>query len=285
MTTIRERLKSHAVLIYFAVVFFISWGGGLIIVGPKNLPLRWQQFERLGPLLYVAMLAGPSVAGVLLTGLMHGRSGFRDLLSRLLRWRVGWTAYALALAPALLITATTLLLSLIFPDFRPAMMDSHDKADIVMRAIALSLLFGFFEELGWTGFAVPHLRSRHAPLTTGLIVGVVWGAWHFPLFWEGDTFSGLLPLTMLVVRLFSWLPPFRVLMVGLHDRTGSLPVVMLMHAFLVATQVILASNRMAGTHLLTHLLVLPAIVWLLLAAAAAANQRKRSPLPLRTNPV
>ena len=115
MPTIRDRLKSHSVLMYFALVFFIPWGVGLIIVGPGSLPLRWEQFERLGALLYVAMLAGPSVAGILLTAIIHGGAGFRDLLGRLRRWRVGWSSYALALAPALLIAVTTLLLSSSFP--------------------------------------------------------------------------------------------------------------------------------------------------------------------------
>ena len=36
-----------------------------------------------------------------------------------------------------------------------------------------------FEELGWTGFATPTLRRRNRVLATGLIVGVLWGAWHF----------------------------------------------------------------------------------------------------------
>jgi hypothetical protein len=52
-----------------------------------------------------AMLAGPSVAGILLTGLVSGRAGLRELLSRLLRWRVGAGWYAVALFPAPLLAA------------------------------------------------------------------------------------------------------------------------------------------------------------------------------------
>ena len=40
-------------------------------------------------------LLGPSVAGLLLTGLIYGKAGFRELLSRLLRWRVGGRWYGL----------------------------------------------------------------------------------------------------------------------------------------------------------------------------------------------
>src|SRR5215217_1396494 len=43
---------------------------------------------------YVALLLSPTVAGILLTGLVDGRAGLSELRSRLLRWRVGarwWT--------------------------------------------------------------------------------------------------------------------------------------------------------------------------------------------------
>ncbi len=49
-----------------------------------------------------------------------------------------------------------------------------------MAGIAVGLVVPFFEELGWTGFAIPELGKRYGILTTGLIVGLLWGAWHFP---------------------------------------------------------------------------------------------------------
>ena len=60
---------------------------------------------------------------------------------------------------------------------------------------AVGLAAGIFEELGWTGFAVPTLlgRPRYGVLGTGLIVGVLWGAWHLPInFWaSGVTWRAL----------------------------------------------------------------------------------------------
>ena len=37
---------------------------------------------------------------------------------------------------------------------------------------------GLFEELGWTGFATPHLLARHGWLAAGLTLGVLWATWH-----------------------------------------------------------------------------------------------------------
>ena len=59
------------------------------------------------------------------------------------------------------------------------------------------------------------------------------------MFWEPGSFSGAFPLALLLVKLFSWLPAYRVLMVWVYDRTGSLLVAMLMHGSLTATQLIL----------------------------------------------
>jgi membrane protease YdiL (CAAX protease family) len=266
----------HPLPAYFALVFAISWGGGFLILGPGGLPLRAEEFENLGALMYVAMLGGPSVAGILLTGLVAGRRGFRDLLTRLRRWRAGWRWYALALAPALVTIATAVLLSLVSSDFRPALLNSNDIAGMLISALAPAILVGIFEEIGWTGFAVPWLRSRHSVLSTGLAVGVVWGTWHFPLFWERDSLTAALPLAILLTRLFSWLPPFRVLLVWVHDRTQSLPLVMFMHAVVTFIAIILAPERLTGARLLTSLLVSAAMMWLLLAAVAVAGSGRLS---------
>ena len=46
---------------------------------------------------------------------------------------------------------------------------------------AAGLSVGIFEELGWTGFAIPMLRLRFDALQTDTIVGFLWGAWHIPV--------------------------------------------------------------------------------------------------------
>ena len=282
MSAIEAVIRRRSLLIYFALVFVISWGGGFLILGPGGLPLNAEEFEKLGALLFAATLAGPCLAGLLLTGMVGGRPGLHELLARLLRWRVnpGW--YALALLPALVAAATALLMSLASADFRPAILDSDDKIAILMSALGPALLVGSLEEIGWTGFAVPHLRARYSILATGLVVGVVWGAWHFPLFWEVDSFSATLPLAILAMKLFSWLPPFRVLLVWVHDRTRSIPVVMLMHAAVSFVSIALPPEKPTGARLLTSVLVSAATMWLLLAAVGAANRWRLSRQPAPT---
>jgi uncharacterized protein len=289
MKTVKAFIKSHPLLSYFALVFAISWGGILIVVGPGGFPATQEQFEMLFPFVFLAMLAGPSVAGIVLTGIVYGKAGLGELGSRLLRWRVGarWYTVALLAAP-LLMTAILLALSLTSPIFLPGIFASDEKVTLLLFGIAGGLGAGFFEELGWTGFAVPTLlRQRYGVLSTGLIVGVLWGAWHFLVnLWGSGSVSGALSLALflpalLFTLLVGVLPAYRVLMVWVYDRTGgSLLVAMLMHASLTASTLIF-SPLATGVALLTWNLVLAAALWVVVGALAAANGGHLSQQPLR----
>lgn len=265
-------INKHSVTLYFALTFILTWGCMVLVIGPGGFPLTAEQFEAMGPLVYTAMLIGPSAAGILMTALAGGKAGFRDLLSRLCNWRVGirWYAIALLTAP-LLAMAVLFALSLFSPEFLPALFTADDKLSLLLTGIVAGLAVGFFEELGWTGFAIPRMKQRHG---IGIIVGLLWGAWHFPPFWEGDSFSGALPLALLLARLFSWLPPYRVLMVWVYDRTESLLIVMLMHAGLVFTTLTLPSMELSGISLLTWLLIWAAVLWIVVATVVVPDRMK-----------
>ena len=268
MITIKDFIKRRPLLVYFALAFIISWGAILILAGPDGIPATVDQIVVLG----MAMLLGPSVASILLIGLADGRVGFRKLFSRLFRWRVGIHWYVVALLTAPLATAAVLLaLSLFSPEFLPGIFTADNKATLLLTGIVGGLTVGFFEELGWTGFAIPRMRLRYGVLSTGLIVGLLWGAWHFLLFWESDSFFGAFPLVLLLARLFSWLPAYRVLMVWVYNRTESLLVVILMHVSLVATLTII-DPPLTGGGLLTFILVRAAVLWLIVVAVTVVNR-------------
>lgn len=46
------------------------------------------------------------------------------------------------------------------------------------------------EELGWRGYLLKELNKRHTLFMSGLIVGIVWGFWHLPL-WIISGYSGI----------------------------------------------------------------------------------------------
>ena len=70
MSTIRAFINRHPLPTCFALTFALSWGGVLIVVGPVGIPGTSEQLETLFPFVFLAILVGPSLARVLLTGLI-----------------------------------------------------------------------------------------------------------------------------------------------------------------------------------------------------------------------
>jgi membrane protease YdiL (CAAX protease family) len=268
-------IKRHPITTYYALVLAISWGGLLIVAGPGGITAEQTQTPFI--LVYLVTVAGPCVAGILLTGLIDGREGFREFRSRLLSWRVGvrWYAVALLIAP-LSVIATLLVLSLTSPVFLPGFITTSDKASLLVTGLVAGLVTGFLEELGWTGFAVPRLTSRYGVFATGLLVGILWGAWHFLSNYLGSaTPAGGLPLTIfLPVLLFSFLPPYRVLMVWVYDRTRSLLVAILMHASLVTFWLSSTPLAIAGVPQVTWYLMWAAALWVIVLAVVLMLRKK-----------
>lgn len=293
MSRIASLLTRHPAATYFALAFAISWGGALLAIGSGGgmrgtTPASDPRFAYA----LVAMLAGPSVAGVLMTWLVSGRVGLRQLLLRVLRWRVGVAWYAVALLSApLAMTATLLALSLTSPAFLPGIVTSQTQASLLLISLAVGLSAGLFEELGWTGFAIPTLRRGYGVVVTGLIVGIWWSAWHLlPNVWAARAASGELSVSVYlaatVVGIFvGYLTAFRILMVWVHDRTTSVFVAMLMHVSLTASLLVLNPADLAGAHLLTYSFALAGALWIVVAVVALTDSvradpaERRRPLP------
>ena len=282
----RAFIRTHPVLTYFALTFTISWGGVLLVIGgPAGMTGMKAQDNPLFPFAVLAMVAGPGVTAILLTGLIDGRPGLREFRSRLLKWRVGarWYAVALLAAP-LLQTAITLTLALFSAEFLPAIAVTNDKAALLLLGLVVGLTAGLFEEIGWTGLAIPRLKLHYGVLTTGLIVGVLWSAWHVLVVrWGIGDRAGPIPLALfMVVDGLAGLPAFRVLMVWVYDRTDSLFVSMLMHVSITACTLILTPQT-TGIPLLAYGLAFAAAVWIVVATVAVAKRRQlsREPLPRR----
>jgi membrane protease YdiL (CAAX protease family) len=280
MTPIKDFVKSHPLLSFFVLAFVISWAGVIMVVGPSGIAANRLPSDMQIALLYPTLVVGPSVAGLLLTGLLYGKEGFRELRSRLLKWRVGarWYAVALLTAP-LSYAATSLVLWLSYPKFVPAIFTADGMVALLLMGIFAGLFVALFEELGWTGFAIPRMRLRYSILGTGLIVGLLWGAWHFLVFFVGvsnpatNPSAGAIPLVLfLPILIFTFLPVYRVLMVWVYDRTESLLLAILMHASVIVSQTNLTSVALTtGMPVVISNLVVTAVLWVVVAVIALAQ--------------
>lgn len=264
----------HAVGTYFALTIAISWIGLLLVGGGGLLAgTNWQTDPRFLPAIQT-MLLGPPVAGLLSTLLFGGRAGLRDLFARLTRWRVDARWYAIALFGAPVIQGSVLMaLSAGDPIHLPAIATSDDRVGLVLPAILYGLIGGLVEELGWTGFATPRLRLRFNVLTTGLIVGAVWGVWHMlQMWWVGSTSFGAVPVGIFLPIYFltaiASLTAYRVLMVWVYDRTGSLFVAVVMHGSYIMATLFLLAPPTTGLPFLIYSGAFAVAIWLVVVVLA-----------------
>jgi uncharacterized protein len=279
MTPVRQRLRRHPVATYLALTFSITWGGILLLAG--GIPGPTTPDTAL-PLALVAMFAGPAVAGPLTIALVSGAAGLRDLRSRLFAWRVSirWYAFAILVGP-FVVFASLLVLTPFSQEYIPGIVTTDDRLSLLLFALAAALPTAFFEELGWTGFATPRLRRRHGVFATGAALAIVWGVWHYPVnVWGSAAASGTVPVALfLLLVLFSFLPPYRILMVWVYDRTQSALVVMVMHAslitfWLMATPGVVGTpDAIAGWAMVAWYLVWAALLWVVVAIVALARRR------------
>ena len=176
-----------------------------------------------------------------------------------------------------MITLTLLILSTFVSEaYTPKLLTSTDKTSLVLTGISVGLVIGTLKEVGWSGYAVPRLLRSYTVLKTGVITGALWGLWHFPPFWEVDTFSSWVPLLLLFGRLFTWIIPFRVIMVWFYSkmRKKSLEVLLmiLMHTSLVFCMIAI-EPPLYDSELLTYILSWTVVLWLTVSCTNFTHEK------------
>ena len=187
-------------------------------------------FEPPVPVL-ILMGYGPTLAALIVTGAVDGRSGIRALLRRLLIWRVGlqWYAVALLLNAGIILAALGLYLltggtAPSLPELGPGLL-----VNIVLTFLVVGLING--EEMGWRGFALPRLQARWSALVSSLVLGTVWAFFHLPIFFNqgpsqaggqsGMPFPGFWLSIIAASILFTWL---------FNNTQGSILMAWMLHA-------------------------------------------------------
>jgi uncharacterized protein len=265
--TFAARVRRDPLHSYFALVFGISWGGILIVMGSTDFNLIDLRPLDTG-LVFVSMLLGPSVAGLAMTAMLDGRQGLRHLALRAARYRVGlrWYAVALLTMPLLLLATLWPLSVFVDPAFAPRFQ---------WPLFAIGLVAGSFEEVGWTGFATPRLLARHRLFFAGLSLGLVWALWHVLVdFRQNFNSLGMAWLLEFAVFYVAALTAYRLLMTWVYANTQSLLLAALMHASYTGWLFVLypATSLAQGLVWQTALAV---ALWVVVAAILVVLARRR----------
>ncbi|HEX2945968.1 MAG TPA: type II CAAX endopeptidase family protein [Clostridia bacterium] len=130
-----------------------------------------------------------SLSAFVASGVLSSRKGTRTLLEPMINWKVSWVWYVFAVLfwPALTLAGNylALLIGVNVPE-SPKIPDSP-----LLLVILVSFMWSLFingpiqEEAGWRGFAQPRLQSRFSPLVSSIIIGLVWGSFHWAGFFLG----------------------------------------------------------------------------------------------------
>jgi membrane protease YdiL (CAAX protease family) len=172
---------------FVAVAYGFSWTLWLIsYAGGGDVP-------------FLAGVFGPAVAAVFVMRRTGG--SLPEWARSCVRWRVAarWWAYALGL-PVLLFGAVSLTLQLLGEpvDWSLALARAPAYGATWLFVLALG---GGLEEPGWRGFGLPHLLEGHTPVRATLILGLVWGVWHVPLY---GPLGFLVPMILAFFYTFLW---------------------------------------------------------------------------------
>lgn len=157
---------------FFALAYLLSWSYWLVTLGIMGRgTLAW----------FVPGAFGPPLAALVVTGVVDGRAGIGAFLHRCVQWRVAPRWYLLALVG---LPVLGLIVGLWLGD-GTGRFDGTRPAVVVTYLATLSFLVvlgGGQEEPGWRGFALPRMQASMGPVTASVVLGLLWGLWHLPVF-------------------------------------------------------------------------------------------------------
>ena len=226
------------VLWFFVLAYGITgigmWVNSLALPRLPGMPIDFQTLPWLRYAPYV-LWAGPCLAGLLMTLFLYGLPGVRRLALRLNPWTVrrAWPVLAVCLLLPLGVVLAVRILAALGVAIPPPSWRRlpHYLYDAVIGEGLLGA--ALFEEIGWRGFALPHLQRRYSALVSSLIIGLVWTFWHFPNFpaFTPSLLAVFVPKIMALSLIFTW---------AYNSTGGSLFTVVLLHGAINASASLLA---------------------------------------------
>ncbi len=189
-------IRNHSLFTFFVFTFILTFAGWFLAM-----------ITGIG-LLFDIGLWGPAFAAILITATTRGKQGMKELIRRLLLWRVPLRWYLAVIFgwPVISILAT-LLHNLIIG--QPVTV-SWNQWDGFKAFLISAPILGFWanEEIGWRGFALPHLLVRWNALLSSIVLGTIWWLWHLPYYLGSygvnTAFYPLLVFTISLTILMTW---------------------------------------------------------------------------------
>ena len=202
-----REMSPRTVWWFFALAFGLGWGiAAPMTIFMDQIEAVFGEMSGTNPV-FILVVWSPAIAALALVWRHYGRSGIAPFLRRLSFWSMPspwWMLLLLGIPAVKYVGAAFNGTAGEFP-FSPW----HG----VIPALAIALIIGPVEELGWRGLALPLLQRRFSPLRSSLILGAFWGVWHAPAFllsgspqsaWSFAPYLiGVLSLSVIITPLFN----------------------------------------------------------------------------------
>ncbi len=241
--------------VFFPLAFLLSWYGWLLQLAHLT------KEGGINPL-------GPLTAAFIVAAMFDRRIGIKQLLARCFRWRMGWSSLAFLFLIPIAINAVSLAVNVAMGARMPTRAQFAAWPELLPSFVFIFLFIGMGEEPGWRGYALPWLQKRLSPVTAALVLGVIWAAWHIPLF--GLEFTGAT-----IPAFLASIIPASVIMAWLFNRSGeSALAAALFHAMVNTVGGKYVFRMFDGADQL-RLWWIYAILWLGLGVVIAAVSKRR----------
>jgi membrane protease YdiL (CAAX protease family) len=180
-------LYRYPLQFFFLLSYAISWSFWLPLLLAKQSIIPYQPPQYL----HLVGSLGPALAALIMTRVCSGSVGLRDLLRRIFEWRVALRWHVIAwLSPFLLFFLAVLFTG--WNSWEPQSFGrsaEYPELPSLLYGVVSILFYGWGEETGWRGFALPHLQTHQSALKATVILSLGWALWHLPLFGFTPGFS------------------------------------------------------------------------------------------------
>lgn len=197
--------ESKNLIIFLVATFVWTWACYAPIAAGRHTPyeMPWMIFLILGGM-------GPSLVGVLMILLRHDKEERRDYWRRCFSLRrIGdiWWLVIFLIFPVLfgLSIAVDVLFGGSLPGMELLRSLIANPLTIPLTAFISFMSGPWSEEFGWRGYALDRIINSLGVLRGSIILGVIWGVWHLPLFfmsgnWHSEIGLGLTGFWTFILR-------------------------------------------------------------------------------------